>query len=57
METPAEIENQTYGSQLIADEPSSNQLVTQRYNLSENLTMFQLDTYIIKKQKNDEAIS
>ena len=49
METPAEIENQTYGSQLIADEPSSNQLVTQRYNLSENLTMFQLDTYIIKK--------
>ena len=57
METQAEIENQTYGSQLMADEPSSNQLVTQRYNLNESLTMFQLDTYIIKKQKNDEAIS
>ena len=57
METQAEIENQTYGSQLMADEPSSYQLVTQRYNLNESLTMFQLDTYIIKKQKNDEAIS
>ena len=57
METQAEIENQTYGSQLMADEPSSNQLVTQRYNLNESLTMFQLDSYIIKKQKNDEAIS
>ena len=33
METPADIENYTYGSQLIAQEPPSNQQVTQRYNL------------------------
>ena len=40
-ETPAEIENQTYGSQLIAQEPPSNQLVAQRYNLisRENLNV------------------
>ena len=33
METPADIENYTYGSQQIAQEPPSNQQVTQRYNL------------------------
>ena len=54
MGTPAEIENQTYGSQLIAQEPSNNQLVTQRYNLRsrENLARCLDD----QKQKNDEAI-
>ena len=33
VETPVEIENQTYGCQLIAQKPPSNQLVTQRFNL------------------------
>ena len=39
METPAEIEDQIYGNQLIAQEPPSNQLVTQKCNLKsrENL--------------------
>ena len=57
METPAEIENQTYGSQLIAQEPPSNQLVTQRYNLRSrenfNVPARYLDD---QKQKNDEGI-
>ena len=44
IETPAEIENRTYGSQLIAQEPPSNQLVTQRYNPNQgNVLMFQRD--------------
>ena len=42
METPAGIENQIYGSQLTAQEPPSDQLVTQRYNLRsrENLNVY-----------------
>ena len=55
METPAEIENQIFGSQLIVQEPPSNQLVTQRCNSRENLNVpaRYLDD---QKQKNDEAI-
>ena len=57
MESPAEIENQIHGSQQIAQEPHSNQLVTQRYNFRsrENLNVparYRDD----QKQKNDEAI-
>ena len=57
METPADIENYTYGSQLIAQEPPSNQQVTQRYNLrwEENLNV--LAKYLDdQKHKNDKAI-
>ena len=41
METSSEFENQTYGSQLIAQEIPSNHLVTLRYNLRsrENLNV------------------
>ena len=57
METPAETENQTYVSQLIAQEPPSNQMVTQRYNLRSrgnlNVPARYLDD---QKQKNYEAI-
>ena len=57
IETPADIENRTYGSQLIAQEPPSNQLVTQRYNPrsreSLNVPARYLDN---QKQKNDEPI-
>ena len=67
METPPETENQTYrsqltsqptfGSKLIAQEPPSNQLVTQRYNLRSredlNVPASCLDN---QKQKNNEAI-
>ena len=31
IETTAEIENQTYGTQIIAQEPPSNQMVTHTY--------------------------
>ena len=57
MESPAEIENQIHGSQQIAQEPPSNQLVTQRYNLrsreNRNVPARYLDD---QKHKNDEAI-
>ena len=57
VETPAETENQTYASQLIAQEPPSNQMVTQRYNLrsrgNRNVPARYLDD---QKQKNYEAI-
>ena len=56
METPAEIENQTYRSQLIAQEPPSNQLVTQRYNLRSRENLNVPARYLDdQKQKNDEA--
>ena len=57
MEIPTKIENQIHGSQQIAQEPPSNRLVTQRYNLRswENLNVpaRYLDD---QKQKNDETI-
>ena len=57
METPAEIENQTYRSQLIAQEPPSNQLVTQRYNLRSRENLNVPARYLDdQKQKSDEAI-
>ena len=57
MGTPVEIENETYGSQLIAQEPPNNQLVTQRYNLRSGENLNALARYLDdQKQKNDEAI-
>ena len=58
METPAENENQIYGSQLITQEPPSNQLVTQRYNLRSRENFNVPGRYLDdQKQKNDEGIS
>ena len=57
METLARIENQIYGSQLIAQEPPSNQLVTQRYNLRSTENLNVPARYLAdQKQKSDESI-
>ena len=57
METPAETENQIYGSQLIAQGPPSNQLVTQGYNLRSRENLNVPARYLDdQKQKSDEAI-
>ena len=57
MESPAEIKNQIHGSQQIAQEPPSNQLVTQRYNLRSRENLNVPARYLDdQKQKNDEAI-
>ena len=57
METPAEIEDQIYGNQLIAQEPPSNQLVTQKCNLKSRENLHVPARYLDdRKQKNDEAI-
>ena len=56
MESPAEIENQIHGSQQIAQEPPSNQLVTQRYNLRSRENLNVPARYLDdQKQTNDEA--
>ena len=57
MESPAEIKNQIHGSQQIAQEPPSNLLVTQRYNLRSRENLNVPARYLDdQKQKNDEAI-
>ena len=57
MESPAEIENQIHGIQQTAQEPPSNQLVTQRYNLRSRENLNVPARYLDdQKQKNDEAI-
>ena len=56
-ETPAETENQTYGSQLVAQETPSNQLVKQKYNLRSRENLHVPPRYLCdQKQDNDEAI-
>ena len=57
METPVEIEKQTYRNQLIAQEPPSNHLITQRYNFRSRENLNVPARYLDdQKQKNDEAI-
>ena len=57
METPGEIKSQAYGSQVIAQESPSNQLVTQRHNLRSRENLNVPARYLDdQKQKNGEAI-